>query len=192
MRNYMPAFASTPIRLGQLRHSMWCIWAATEEVKAGRHMKLEKPPSKVNSRIDLFSFLSNPVTLFSACCIVHYMLTNSARLDVMNRLGRAMADPTRSRILLTLLEGPEYPAALAHALDLTRSNVSNHLACLRDCGIVVGKHQGRQTRYEIADPHLAQALTALVDTTLAVDVAAPCIDPVCTVAGCAHDEELSA
>src|SRR5690625_1082696 len=101
------------------------------------------------------------------------MLINAARLDVMHRLGRAMADPTRSRILLTLLEGPEYPAVLARDLGLTPSNVSNHLACLRDCGIVVGQHQGRQTRYEIADPHLAQALTALVDTTLAVDEAAP-------------------
>src|SRR5699024_4653008 len=103
-----------------------------------------------------------------------------------------MADPTRSRILLTLLEGPEYPAVLARDLGLTPSNVSNHLPCLRDCGIVVGQHQGRQTRYEIADPHLAQTLTALVDTTLAVDEAAPCIDPVCTVAGCTTDEELSA
>lgn len=120
------------------------------------------------------------------------MLTNASRLDVMNRLGRAMADPTRSRILLTLLSGPEYPAALALNLDLTRSNVSNHLACLRDCGIVVGKLQGRQTRYEIADPHLAQALTALLKTTLAVDAAAPCIDPVCTVAGCANAEGMSA
>ena len=120
------------------------------------------------------------------------MLINAARLDVMHRLGRTMADPTRSRILLTLLEGPEYPAVLARDLGLTPSNVSNHLACLRDCGIVVGQHQGRQTRYEIADPHLAQALTALVDTTLAVDEAAPCIDPVCTVTGCAGDEEFSA
>src|SRR5690625_3407039 len=88
------------------------------------------------------------------------MLTNDARIDVMNRLGRAMADPTRSRILLTLLRGPEYPAVLAQNLELTRSNVSNHLACLRDCGIVVAHHQGRQTRYEIADPHLTRALTA--------------------------------
>ncbi|TKD62607.1 ArsR family transcriptional regulator, partial [Micrococcus luteus] len=37
-------------------------------------------------------------------------------LDVMNRLGRAMADPTRSRILMTLLEGPSYPAVLARDL----------------------------------------------------------------------------
>ncbi|HIW46352.1 MAG TPA: metalloregulator ArsR/SmtB family transcription factor [Candidatus Yaniella excrementigallinarum] len=120
------------------------------------------------------------------------MLTNDARIDVMNRLGRAMADPTRSRILLTLLGGPEYPAVLAQNLELTRSNVSNHLACLRDCGIVVAQHQGRQARYEIADPHLTRALTALVETTLAVDENAPCIDPACTVGACDSAEEVSA
>ncbi|MDU1537507.1 MAG: transcriptional regulator, partial [Cutibacterium avidum] len=32
------------------------------------------------------------------------MLTIASRLDVMNRLGRALADPTRSRIILTLLD----------------------------------------------------------------------------------------
>lgn len=102
----------------------------------------------------------------------------------MNRLGRAMADPTRSRILLSLLEGPGYPAKLARKLELTRTNVSNHLTCLRGCGIVVSEPEGRQTRYEIADPHLAAALTALVDVTLAVDENVPCIDPACTVPGC--------
>ena len=65
------------------------------------------------------------------------MLTIASRLDVMNRLGRALADPTRSRIILTLLDHPAYPAELSLDLDLTRPNVSNHLACLRDCGIVV-------------------------------------------------------
>ncbi|MDO5371875.1 MAG: metalloregulator ArsR/SmtB family transcription factor [Corynebacterium glutamicum] len=112
------------------------------------------------------------------------MLTISSRLDVMNRLGRAMADPSRSRILLTLLDGPNYPAALSQELNLTRSNVSNHLACLRDCGIIVGTSEGRQTRYEIADPHLSAALTALVDVTLAVDENAPCQNSACAVPGC--------
>lgn len=112
------------------------------------------------------------------------MLTIASRLDVMNRLGRAMADPTRSRILMTLLEGPSYPVALSEELELTRSNVSNHLACLRDCGIVVAEPEGRQTRYAIADPHLASALTALVDVTLAVDENAPCIDSACDVPDC--------
>ncbi|KAB1645228.1 ArsR/SmtB family transcription factor [Kocuria rhizophila] len=117
------------------------------------------------------------------------MLTLASRVDVMNRLGRAMADPTRSRILLFLLNEPGYPAQLARELDLTRTNVSNHLACLRGCGIVVAEPEGRQTRYEIADPHLAAALTALVDVTLAVDENAPCIDPACTVPGCCTPEE---
>ncbi|UXW87529.1 Cd(II)/Pb(II)-sensing metalloregulatory transcriptional regulator CmtR [Microbacterium azadirachtae] len=112
------------------------------------------------------------------------MLTIASRLDVMNRLGRAMADPTRSRILMTLLEGPSYPAVLARSLGLSRSNVSNHLTCLRDCGIVVGEPEGRQTRYEISDPHLAAALNALVDVTLAVDENAACVDDACVVPGC--------
>ena len=116
------------------------------------------------------------------------MLTIATRLDVMNRLGRAMSDPTRSRILLTLLGGPAYPAALARELELTRSNVSNHLTCLRDCGIVVAEPQGRKTRYEIVDAHLARALNALVEITLAVDEDAPCLDPACPVAGCCDTE----
>lgn len=102
----------------------------------------------------------------------------------MNRLGRAMADPTRSRILIALLQGPGYPAQLARELELTRTNVSNHLSCLRGCGIVVAEPDGRRTRYEIADPHLAAALTSLVEVTLAVDGDVPCADPACAVLGC--------
>ena len=82
----------------------------------------------------------------------------------MHRIGRALADPTRARILLSLLERPAYPAGLAEDLGLTRPNVSNHLTCLRDCGIVVAEPQGR--------------------LTLAVNEDAPCLDPQCPVAGC--------
>lgn len=99
-----------------------------------------------------------------------------------------MADVTRSRILLSLLEKPGYPAQLARDLELTRTNVSNHLACLRGCGIVAAEPEGRQTRYEIADAHLTVALNALLDATLAVDEQAPCIDPECTVPGCCETE----
>jgi ArsR family transcriptional regulator, cadmium/lead-responsive transcriptional repressor len=112
------------------------------------------------------------------------MLTIAPQLDVLNRLGRAMADPTRSRILLSLLDAPGYPARLADDLDLTRSNVSNHLACLRGCGIVVAVPEGRQTRYEIADGHLTKALGALVSVVLAVDEGVPCLDGSCDVPGC--------
>ena len=85
---------------------------------------------------------------------------------------------------MTLLMGPAYPAALAAALGLTRQNVSNHLACLRDCGIVVVEPEGRQVRYEISDPHLTRALSELVEVVLTVDAAADCLVAGCTVPGC--------
>lgn len=92
----------------------------------------------------------------------------------MNRLGRALADPTRCRILLALLDGAAYPASLAASLDLTRTNTSNHLACLRGCGLVVGTPEGRQMRYELADRNLALALTDLLAVVLAVHPGEPC------------------
>lgn len=97
----------------------------------------------------------------------------------MNRLGRAMADPSRSRILLALLDAPGYPAELSRDLDLTRSNVSNHLTCLRGCGLVVATPEGRRTRYEIADPHLAVGLRHMLEAVVAVDEGAPCADEKC-------------
>jgi DNA-binding transcriptional ArsR family regulator len=112
------------------------------------------------------------------------MLTIASRIDIMNRLGRAMADATRSRILLSLLEGPGYPAQLARDLGLTRTNVSNHLACLRGCGIIVASPEGRQTRYQIADGHLTKALGSLVDVVFAVDDGSACLDAHCDVPEC--------
>lgn len=118
-------------------------------------------------------------TLYSHC-----VLTIATQLDAMGRVGKALADPTRSRILLALLDGPSYPGVLARDLNLSRTNVSNHLTCLRGCGIVVSTAEGRQTRYEISDAHLSKALRELVSVVLAVDDGAPCLDVSCDVPGC--------
>lgn len=97
-----------------------------------------------------------------------------ARLEALSRLGRALADPTRCRILLALLDGPQYPAVLAQDLQLTRSNTSNHLSCLRGCGLVVAVAEGRRTRYELVDAHLRHALADLLHVVPAVDDGPPC------------------
>ena len=89
--------------------------------------------------------------------------------QVLSRFGHALSDPTRSRLLLALREGPAYPADLAVLLGTSRQNLSNHLACLRGCGLVVAVPEGRRTRYELADPHLAHALGDLLRVVLAVD-----------------------
>src|SRR5246127_3185885 len=104
------------------------------------------------------------------------MLTYEARELALARFGRALADPTRCRILLALLDGASYPGQLACQLGLTRSNVSNHFSCLRGCGLVVASYEGRQVRYTLADAHLARGLTELVQVVLAVDTARTCVD----------------
>lgn len=89
--------------------------------------------------------------------------------DVLARFGHALSDPTRARLLLALREQPGYPAELADLLSVTRQNLSNHLACLRGCGLVVAVPEGRRVRYELADPRLAHALGDLLGVVLAVD-----------------------
>jgi DNA-binding transcriptional ArsR family regulator len=89
--------------------------------------------------------------------------------QVLARFGHALSDPTRSRLLLALREAPGYPAELAETLGVSRQSLSNHLACLRGCGLVVAIPEGRRTRYELADARLAHALGDLLGVVLAVD-----------------------
>jgi DNA-binding transcriptional ArsR family regulator len=92
--------------------------------------------------------------------------------DVLARFGQALSDPTRARILLALREAPAYPADLAELIGVSRQVMSNHLACLRGCGLVTAVPQGRRSRYELADRRLAHALGDLLGVVLAVDPAA--------------------
>jgi ArsR family transcriptional regulator, cadmium/lead-responsive transcriptional repressor len=87
-------------------------------------------------------------------------------LGVLTRVGRALADPTRRRILVELLHGPAYPTELAEAFGTTRANLSNHLTCLRDCGLVTATAEGRRVRYDLADPRLGDALRQLASLDL--------------------------
>jgi DNA-binding transcriptional ArsR family regulator len=90
-------------------------------------------------------------------------------LDTLARVGTALADGTRRRILVRLLDGPAYPAELADLLGTSRANVSNHLACLRGCGLVIAEREGRFVRYQVAHPDLAEALRLLAGVQLATE-----------------------
>lgn len=93
-------------------------------------------------------------------------LTHTAALA---RLGYALSDETRTRVLLALREGPARPSDLAEALGVSRQVMSNQLACLRGCGLVAAEPEGRSTWYRLADPHLAPALGELVQLVVKVD-----------------------
>jgi DNA-binding transcriptional ArsR family regulator len=107
--------------------------------------------------------------MFRLLCTVSSVLTCETRETALARLGRALADPTRCRILVALMDGVSYPGQLATRLGLSRSNVSNHLSCLRGCGLVVATYEGRQVHYSLSDPHLTRALGELLHVVLAVE-----------------------
>jgi ArsR family transcriptional regulator, cadmium/lead-responsive transcriptional repressor len=94
--------------------------------------------------------------------------------NALARFGYALSDPTRTEILLTLREGPGYPSELADKIGVSRQILSNHLACLRGCGLVVAQPEGRRSRYELADRRIAHALDDLVGLVLAVDPECSC------------------
>jgi len=100
------------------------------------------------------------------------------RVEPLHRVGRALADPTRCRILLCLLHEPHYPTELADHLELTKANVSNHLACLRDCGLVIAVQEGRRQRYELSDGRLAHALEDLAGLSAEIGDHACAVDEV--------------
>ncbi|WDF35153.1 metalloregulator ArsR/SmtB family transcription factor (plasmid) [Arthrobacter agilis] len=89
-------------------------------------------------------------------------------------LFRSLGDPTRLAILRTLASGEARVGTLVGELGLAQSTVSAHIACLKDCGLVVGRTEGRKVLYSLAQPELmdmlAQAEVLLAVTGNAVDL----------------------
>ena len=110
----------------------------------------------------------------SFCCTVCDVKV-STTTDALARFGHALSDPTRTRALLELREAPAYPADLAERLGVSRQIMSNHLACLRGCGLVVSVPEGRRSRYELTDARIGHALGDLLELVLVVDPACTCV-----------------
>ncbi|MCM0675828.1 metalloregulator ArsR/SmtB family transcription factor [Micromonospora phytophila] len=75
-------------------------------------------------------------------------------------LFRSLGDPTRLAIVRRLAAGEARVVDLTGELGLAQSTVSKHLACLRDCGLVDFRAEGRQSFYALARPELLDLLRA--------------------------------
>lgn len=94
------------------------------------------------------------------------MLMQAAAVNLKAKLFRGFSDSSRLSILDALRSGPCTVGEIVSAAGLTQSNVSNHLACLRDCGLVTSQQEGRFVRYQLSDPKVA-GLLSLADELLA-------------------------
>ncbi|WP_331743712.1 metalloregulator ArsR/SmtB family transcription factor [Kitasatospora sp. NBC_01300] len=89
-------------------------------------------------------------------------------------LFRSLGDPARLAILMRLAGGEAKVVDLVGCVGLAQSTVSAHLACLRDCGLVDSRPQGRASLYFLARPELLDLLASaeqlLAATGEAVDL----------------------
>lgn len=68
------------------------------------------------------------------------------------------ADPSRLAILESLRNGPLTVGEIVEATGLSQPNTSNHLRCLRDCGVLVSEKEGRYVYYELGDARIETVL----------------------------------
>ncbi|GHF39761.1 DNA-binding transcriptional ArsR family regulator [Amycolatopsis bartoniae] len=79
-------------------------------------------------------------------------------------LARELADPIRLTVLQLLAhEGPHGMTQLADVLGVTPARLGNHLAKLRQAGLVAGEQAGRHVTYRLKDPAVTAVLDALAD-----------------------------
>lgn len=76
-----------------------------------------------------------------------------------------VADPSRRRILTELLDGPRSVGQIVEATGFKQPNVSNHLAKLRQSGVVRTTRDGRSIRYQVATPAILATLNQILRAT---------------------------
>lgn len=90
-------------------------------------------------------------------------------LEIKAKFFRGFSDPSRLEILESLREKSHTVGEIVESTGLSQSNVSNHLSCLRECGMVIAEKQGRYVSYRLSDDRVADLLS--LSESLLSDVA---------------------
>ena len=98
------------------------------------------------------------------------MDTDRQRYAMHAAVFAALANPTRHELMHHLCGGPRTPSELADLLDVSRPNVSQHLAVLQREGLVRRTHEGGRVLWAVVDRRLSQAC-ALIDEIIGHELA---------------------
>lgn len=77
------------------------------------------------------------------------------------RICKAIADPKRLMIITELRSGPMTVGELSEALEMSQSNTSQHLAVLRERGVVLATKEGLNVYYELSSKKVVKAIDLL-------------------------------
>ncbi|MFN8628806.1 MAG: autorepressor SdpR family transcription factor [Chloroflexota bacterium] len=135
--------------------------AAVGSSRAGRGGSPESLPAGIvdsRSRPDYFG---------------HYRIRHVPKQEPpTNRVYRALADPTRRRILALLRDRPMTAGELASQFELSWPTMSGHFAVLREANLVQADRTGSTITYRLNQTVLQEALMALMNA-LGVDPTEP-------------------
>ena len=80
------------------------------------------------------------------------------KLGLKAKLFRGLGDTTRLSILECLRQGEKTTSQIVAETGQSQSNISNHLSCLLDCGLVKNRRQGKNIFYSLADKKVSKLL----------------------------------
>ncbi|KAA2283663.1 helix-turn-helix transcriptional regulator [Candidatus Nitrosocosmicus sp. SS] len=86
------------------------------------------------------------------------MSINIRKLSLKAKLFRGLADTTRLSILECLRNGERTTSEIVRETNQNQSNISNHLACLLDCGLVRNRREGKKVFYNLNNERVAKFL----------------------------------
>lgn len=81
-------------------------------------------------------------------------------LEVKVKFLRAFGDKTRVQILDFIKDEEKTVSQIVESMDGNQSNISQHLACLRGCGIIVGRQEGKYVYYRLRNPEIKELLNS--------------------------------
>ena len=76
---------------------------------------------------------------------------------LQSEICKTLADPKRLMILHELRDAEQSVGQLVSSLELPQSNISHHLAIMRERGIVTARRDGTTIYYSLASPKIGQA-----------------------------------
>lgn len=81
----------------------------------------------------------------------------------MNKVFKALSDPTRRQILRLLSDGEKNAGELAAQFDLTAPSMSHHFNVLRKAGLVSQRREGQQLFYRLEATVFQETVAAILD-----------------------------
>ena len=80
-------------------------------------------------------------------------------IDMKVKLIHGFSNKTRIQILESIKDQEKTVSQIVEEINGNQSNISQHLACLKGCGIIIGRNEGKYCYYSLRNQHIRDLLT---------------------------------